>query len=60
MRDEVDELVEAWARERSDLDLAPVEVFSRIRRLSRHRELARRHAFTIAQIEKWEFDVLVA
>ena len=30
MRDEVDELTEAWARERSDLDLAPVAVFSRI------------------------------
>ena len=29
-RDEVDELVEAWQRERSDLDLAPVEVFSRV------------------------------
>ena len=29
MRDEVDELVEAWARERGDLDLAPVAVFSR-------------------------------
>ena len=36
MRDEVDELVEAWARERGDLDLAPVEVFSRISRLARH------------------------
>ena len=29
MRDEVDDLVEAWGRERGDLDLAPVEVFSR-------------------------------
>ncbi len=26
-RDEVDELVEAWARERADLDLSPVAVF---------------------------------
>jgi len=46
MRDEVDELVEAWARERSDLDLGPVEVFSRISRLARHLDLARRRAFT--------------
>ena len=60
MRDEVDELVEAWARERPDLDLAPVEVFSRIGRLSRHLDLARRHAFTTAQVESWEFDVLAA
>ena len=60
MRDEVDELVEAWARERSDLDLGPVEVFSRISRLGRHLDLARRDAFTAAKVESWEFDVLAA
>jgi DNA-binding MarR family transcriptional regulator len=60
MRDEVDELVEAWARERPDLDVAPVEVFSRIGRLARHLDLARRDAFTAAQVESWEFDVLAA
>jgi DNA-binding MarR family transcriptional regulator len=60
MRDEVDGLVEAWARERSDLDLGPVEVFSRISRLSRHLDLARRAAFTTHGIESWEFDVLAA
>ncbi|PVG80939.1 MarR family transcriptional regulator [Nocardioides gansuensis] len=60
MRDEVDDLVEAWARERTDLDLAPVEVFSRISRLARHLDLARRAAFTAHGIESWEFDVLAA
>ncbi|MFW6772680.1 MarR family winged helix-turn-helix transcriptional regulator [Nocardioides sp. CPCC 205120] len=60
MRDEVDELVEAWARERPDLDLAPVEVFSRISRLARHLDLARRKAFADHDIETWEFDVLAA
>src|SRR3990170_9085908 len=60
MRDEVDDLVEAWARERSDLDLGPVEVFSRISRLARHLDLARRDAFTAHHIESWEFDVLAA
>ncbi len=60
MRDEVDGLVEAWARERSDLDLGPVEVFSRISRLARHLDLARRDAFTAHGIESWEFDVLAA
>ena len=60
MRDEVDDLVEAWGRERGDLDLAPVEVFSRISRLSRHLDLARRDAFTAHGIESWEFDVLAA
>ncbi len=60
MRDEVDTLVEAWARERTDLDLSPVEVFSRISRLGRHLDLTRRVAFTAHGIESWEFDVLAA
>ena len=60
MRDEVDDLAEAWARERPDLDLAPVAVFSRLSRLSRHLDLARRQAFTAQGIESWEFDVLAA
>ncbi|MCW2754037.1 MAG: MarR family transcriptional regulator [Marmoricola sp.] len=58
--DEVDELVQAWRRERDDLDLAPVEVFSRITRLARLLDLARREAFTAQDIEPWEFDVLAA
>lgn len=58
--DEVDDLVLAWRRERDDLDLAPVEVFSRISRLSRLLDLARRDAFTAQAIEPWEFDVLAA
>src|ERR1700761_9414899 len=60
VRDEVDDLAEAWARERSDLDLAPVAVFSRISRLARHLDLARRDAFAAHGIEQWEFDVLAA
>src|SRR4249919_1057626 len=60
MRDEVDELTEAWARERPDLELEPVAVFSRISRLARHLDLARRRAFTAHGIESWEFDVLAA
>jgi DNA-binding MarR family transcriptional regulator len=60
MRDEVDELTEAWARERPDLDLGPIAVFSRISRLARHLDLARREAFTAHGIESWEFDVLAA
>ena len=60
MRDEVDDLVEAWALQRGDLDLAPVAVFSRISRLARHLDLARREAFTAHGIESWEFDVLAA
>lgn len=58
--DEVDRLVEAWQRERSDLDLGPVEVFSRIGRLSVLLDRARRQAFAEHSIESWEFDVLAA
>lgn len=60
MRDEVDELVAAWGRERGDLDLAPVEVFSRVTRLARHVDRVRRAAFAEHGIETWEFDVLAA
>lgn len=60
MRDEVDDLSEAWAHERPDLDLGPVEIFSRLSRLSRHLDLARRDAFSGSGIESWEFDVLAA
>ena len=60
MRDEVDGLIEAWGRERGDLDLAPVAVFSRISRLSRRLDLERRRAFAEHGIESWEFDVLAA
>jgi DNA-binding MarR family transcriptional regulator len=58
--DEVDELVQAWRRERTDLDLAPVEVFSRVSRLARLLDRARRDAFTAHAVEPWEFDVLAA
>src|SRR4051794_40177016 len=59
-RDEVDQLVEAWQRERHDLDLGPVEVFSRITRLARLLDKVRREAFIAHKIETWEFDVLAA
>lgn len=58
--DEVDRLVAAWRRERPDLDVAPLEVLSRITRLARHLDLARRAAFATHGLETWEFDVLAA
>jgi DNA-binding MarR family transcriptional regulator len=60
MRDEVDRLVEAWQRERTDLDLRPMEVLSRISRLSHHLDGARHQAFGEHGIVSWEFDVLAA
>jgi len=60
VRDEVDRLVESWRRERPELDVAPMEVFSRVTRLARHLDLARRQAFAARRLESWEFDVLSA
>jgi DNA-binding MarR family transcriptional regulator len=58
--DEVDRLVAAWGRERPDLDVRPLEVLSRVTRLARHLDRARREAFTDHALEVWEFDVLAA
>ena len=58
--DEVDRLVEAWQRERPDLDVDPMRVLSRVTRLARHLDLARRQAFAAHGLETWEFDVLSA
>lgn len=58
--DEVDRIVAAWQRERPDLDVAPLEVLSRVSRLARHLDLARRQAFAERGLETWEFDVLSA
>ncbi|OIV38864.1 MarR family transcriptional regulator [Mangrovactinospora gilvigrisea] len=60
MEDEVDRLVAAWRRERPDLDVAPLEVLSRVSRLARHLDRARRAAFAEQGLESWEFDVLTA
>ncbi|PZE27086.1 MarR family winged helix-turn-helix transcriptional regulator [Curtobacterium sp. MCLR17_055] len=58
--DEVDRIVAAWGRERSDLDFGPLEVLSRVDRLARHLDRARRTAFDASDMEPWEFDVLSA
>lgn len=58
--DEVDRIIEGWRQARTDLDTAPLAVFSRISRLARHLESARREAFSAAGLEGWEFDMLSA
>jgi DNA-binding MarR family transcriptional regulator len=60
MQDEVDRLVAAWARERPDLDVRPLEVLSRVTRLARHVDRARAAAFVAHDLDGWEFDVLAA
>src|ERR1700690_4318526 len=59
-RDEVDDLVAAWRQQRPDLDVAPLQVLSRVSRLARHLDIARRGAFGAHGLESWEFDVLSA
>jgi DNA-binding MarR family transcriptional regulator len=58
--DEVDRIVAAWHHVRPDLELEPLTVFSRVSRLARHLDLARRTAFARHSLETWEFDVLSA
>jgi DNA-binding MarR family transcriptional regulator len=60
LRDEVDDIVAAWHAERPDLDVEPLQVLSRISRLARHLDRARRAAFASHGLEPWEFDVLSA
>ncbi len=56
----MDRLVAAWRRERPDLDVEPLEVLSRVSRLARHLDRARRLVFSEHHLEPWEFDVLTA
>ena len=60
MEDEVDRLVASWHTERPDLDVEPLQILSRVSRLARHLDRARRSAFAAHDLESWEFDVLTA
>ena len=58
--DDVDRIVDAWRRERPDLDVAPLHILSRVSRLARHLDRDRGSAFAEHGLEGWEFDVLSA
>jgi DNA-binding MarR family transcriptional regulator len=60
VRDETDGLLDAWRRERPDLDVAPLAVLSRVTRLARYLDRERRAAFADQGLEAYEFDVLTA
>jgi DNA-binding MarR family transcriptional regulator len=60
VRDEVDEIVTQWESARPGLDVTPLQVLSRVSRLARHLDRARRAAFAAHGLEIWEFDVLSA
>jgi DNA-binding MarR family transcriptional regulator len=58
--DEVDEIVAAWQRERPDLDVAPVQVMSRLDRLADLLSERRVAIFARHDLRRHEFDVLAA
>ena len=58
--DDVDRLVEAWQRERPDLDVEPLHVLSRIARIAKQHARIRAAAFAEHGLDAWEFDVLAA
>ncbi len=58
--DEVDQIVAAWRRERPDVEVTPLEIFSRLTRLAKHLDRLRKQAFTAHGLEVWEWDVLSA
>ena len=58
--DEVDRIVGAWNAQRPDLDFSPLEVLSRVNRLARHLDRARRDVFKRSDLDTWEWDVLAA
>lgn len=58
--DAVDAVVEAWARERPDLDLDAIAVAGRLGRLAIRLAPAQETVFTSFGLQKGEFDVLAA
>ncbi len=60
MEDEVDRLVAGWRRALPEVDIAPLEVLSRVGRLARHLDRQRNAVFARHDLETWTFDVLSA
>ena len=58
--DEVDDIVAAWQRERPDLDVAPLQVLSRLDRLAGVLGERRAAIFARHGLRRHEFDVLAA
>jgi DNA-binding MarR family transcriptional regulator len=56
--DDVDRIVRAWSAERPDVDARPLEVLSRVTRISKHLDRLRRAVFSVHGLDVWEFDVL--
>lgn len=59
-RDYVDHIIDQWARERPDLDVAPMGTIARIWRLARLSEAATEENFVEHGLSRQSFDVLAA
>jgi DNA-binding MarR family transcriptional regulator len=60
MTDHVAEILDAWARERPDLDVSPVGIFGRISRIERHKNRALAAVSKQHNIDGGDYDVLAA
>jgi DNA-binding MarR family transcriptional regulator len=58
--DEVDRIIAAWREVRPDIDVTPMEILSRVSRLSRQLDRRRKSVFSSHGLEIWAFDVLSA
>src|SRR3954471_17604466 len=58
--DEVDLLIDAWSQRLPEVDLTPLDVMSRLRRVAARLARLRAGAFRVAKLAAWEFDVLAA
>lgn len=58
--DHVEQILSQWRVQRPDLDVAPMAVVGRIKRLARLLEQITRDNFARHGLEPWEFDVLAS
>lgn len=58
--DSVDRLLQDWARERPDLDFAPVAIVTRLARLRRHLDAGLQHVFDRYDLTAADFTVIVS
>jgi DNA-binding MarR family transcriptional regulator len=59
-RDQVDDLIDRWKRERPDLDLGPMAIMPRLIRLEQQREIEWQALTAEHGLKPGEFDVLAA
>ncbi|AJM77271.1 MarR family winged helix-turn-helix transcriptional regulator [Rathayibacter toxicus] len=56
--DDVDLVIDGWAEALPDLDFGPLDVISRLRRLSPRVQEMRRQSFAVCELAPWEFELL--